>query len=865
MKAILKWVSLRHLLGEWPRTLLTVAGVALGVAVFVSIRIANHSALASFAGTVDAVAGRANLQVVSGTEGFDELAWVAAFETPGVIAAAPIIEVAALARPGPPPPVVAVGAGSHGPYDETVLVLGVDVLSERPFARYAPPTGERASGLILLTDSRAVAITRSLADRAGLAAGDTLTVLAAGRPEPLRVRAIIESPEFQQAFGGNVVVVDIATAQEVFGRSGRLDRIDLIVDPGNRDAVVAALGARLPPGVEVTSPRGRTRQVENMVRAFGLNLAALSFIALFVAMFLIFNAVSLAVLRRRREIGILRALGVRRREVVAMFLGEGLLYGAVGGALGLVLGTLFARGTLAAVSRTLTDLYLVAQATTLTLDSGTYVAGLALGVAIALLSAAGPALEAARTPPASTLREGAWIDPGRVPVKRLATLGVALLGLAAAVALWTVRQHRPYGGFASAFLLLVGFSLAAPAFTLAIECLAAPLLRRTAGIEGVLGARAVRDAIARTSVIVAALMVSVGMMVALTIMVGSFRRTVDTWVYQTVRGDLYVEPVGHRLNGSATILPTALIEAARRLPGVEAVDTYRGSRIRYAGRPAFVVGIDFEVQARYGRLQFLAGDAAELLRRAKRTGGVVVTESFARHHEVGAGGTVTLETPSGVRRLAVLGVFYDYSTDAGAVMMDGSLYASLWRDPRTESLALYLAPGASVEEVRRGVIAAAGSQIVLSVIPNRALRERVLTVFDQTFQITWALQGIAVLVAVLGVIGTLTALILQRGREIGVLRATGATRGQVRTMVMVESGLLGLIGSLLGCVAGLALSLVLIHVINRQFFGWTIRMSLDPWVFAHAIALMVGVALLAGVGPARFAASRVAAEAMRME
>jgi putative ABC transport system permease protein len=232
---------------------------------------------------------------------------------------------------------------------------------------------------------------------------------------------------------------------------------------------------------------------------------------------------------------------------------------------------------------------------------------------------------------------------------------------------------------------------------------------------------------------------------------------------------------------------------------------------------------------------------------------------------VGARDTLTLATPAGVQRLRIEGVFYDYSTDAGAVLMDRELFARLWRDLRTESLALYLAPGASADAVRRGFLALAGPGRVFYVTPHRELRRRVLTVFDQTFQITFALQAIAMIVALLGVVSTLTALILQRGREIGVLRAVGALQAQVRTIVLVESGLLGLIGSVLGCAAGLVLSLLLVYVINKQFFGWTIRFTAEPWVFAQAVVLVVATAVGAGLGPARLASGRAAAEAMRVD
>jgi len=871
---VFRWMVLRRLATERARSLLVLAGVALGVAVFVAIRLASHSALASFADTVDAVAGKANLSVWSTSDGFDERLYLELRAVGGVRAASPVVQAAAHAKPRGPRPgePATLAAGERGPYVENVLVLGLDPLVEAPFARWRPPeprAGEReaarSSVLRLLAEPGAIAITRTLARRHGLAAGDTLTVLASGLPTPLVIAHLLDSEELQQAMGGNVVLADLATVQEVFHRLGRLDRVDLIVDPARRDAVSAALERELPADAAVGLPQGRTKQVENMVAAFRLNLSALSFIAVFVSAFLILNAVAMSVLRWRREIGILRGLGATRSEVRALFLAEGTLLGAAGGALGLLLGTALAGGALRAVGRTLEDLYLLPYTDRLHGDPGTWLAGFAIGAASSLLAALGPAVEASQTPPGLTMRQGQLVEAVRPPLARLALAGAACLAAAGLVALWTVRAGQPWGGFASAFLVLAGFSLLAPGFTL----LAERFLRRPAawlaGVEGRLGASYLRGSVARASVVVAALMVAVGMMVALDVMVASFRRTVDTWIGQSLRGDLYVEPAGHRTSLGATALPETLVESARRLPGVAGVDSYRATPITYRERIAMAVGIDFDVHRRFGSLRFVGGGrSADVLGRALERGGVVVTESFAHRHRVRAGDTLELAAPAGPQRLRVEGVFYDYSSDVGAVLMDRGLFARLWRVERSESVALYLTPGASADSVRAAFLALAGPRL-LHVTPHRALRARALEVFDQTFQITFALQAIAVLVALLGVVSTLTALILQRGREIGVLRATGARRAQVRTIVLVESGMLGGIGAALGCAAGLALALLLVHVINRQFFGWTIRFEAEPWTFVRAVALVVATALVAGLGPARVASGRAAAEAMRAD
>jgi len=862
MNALLEWVSLRHLARDGLRSALTVLGVALGVAVFVSIRLANHAALGSFGQSVDAVAGRANVQVAGDTDGFDERLFRVVRDTPGVVAAAPIVETRARARAGGAARVED-GAERRG-YPETVVVLGVDVFSEAPFARAGGAGPGLAAALELLRE-RAAALPARYAQRLGLGVGDSLTLLSEGRAVTLRVARVLPAGVLDQAWDGAVVVVDLATAQEHFHHLGRLDRVECLVREGDEPRVTAALARRLPPGLRVEPPAARSRQVGNMVRAFSLNLAALSLIALFVSTFLIFHAVSMAVVHRRAEIALGRALGVTRGATLLQFLIEGLLLGGVGALLGLGLGTAFARLTLGAVARTLTDLYLVQAASVLPRDPASYAMGFAIGVASALAAALLPALDAARTPPVTEMREGGRIEVRRLPLGAWGVGGVAMLVAALGAAVLARAASVPIAGFVSAFLVLVGFTLLAPGWTALVSRLAVPAFGRALGIEAALGARALGETPARTGVLVAALMVAVGMVVALAVMVGSFRVTVDTWVRQTIRGDLYVDLAGHRVNHSAVAMPPDFVARVRALPGVAAVDSYRGTRVTLDDRPAFVAGVDFAVQRDHGHLALVHGDARERLGRALATGGVLVSESFARHHHARDGGTLVLPTPSGIARLPIAGVFYDYSTDAGAVFMDLAQYAKWWRDPRTESLALYLAPGADAANVRRQVLAAAGPDLMIDATPNRVLRERVLSVFDQTFQVTWGLEVIAVLVAVLGVIGALTARVLERRREIGVLRGIGALSAQVRRIVLVEAGLIGFAGAALGCVAGFALALLLIEVINRMYFGWTIRLHVDPWVFARTLGLVVVTALIAGWGPADAAARRPAALAMREE
>jgi putative ABC transport system permease protein len=312
-------------------------------------------------------------------------------------------------------------------------------------------------------------------------------------------------------------------------------------------------------------------------------------------------------------------------------------------------------------------------------------------------------------------------------------------------------------------------------------------------------------------------------------------------------------------------MPREVIEVARALPGVAAVDTYRGFAVEFDGRRVTLAGIDFDVVARHGSLLLKQGRSPDTLRRALTTDGCLVTESFARRTGARTGERLTLDTPSGRQTVQVHAVFYDYSTDAGAVLVDRRLLARWWGAEIAHSMALYLTPGRDVDEIRRLLLARTSRRHSLIATPNATLRRHVLQVFDQTFRITEALQAIVVMVAVLGIVNTLTALILQRSREIGILRAVGAWAGQIRTIVLVEAGLIGLFAHLIGSLCGIALAVLLVTVINQQFFGWTIRLRLEPGVFLQALALMLGTALLAALLPARAAARRVPAEAMRLE
>lgn len=849
------WISLRHLRDQAGRTAVSVLGIALGVSTFVAIRLASGSAVAAFNESVNVLAGQANLQVLGHSHGVEEERLAQALRLDGVQQMWPVIETLASnpALPG-----------------QSVLVLGLDFYTDPRIANLAMSEG--ASGqrpepedlLRFLVAPDSLAVTRSLADRNGWKLGQRVQLSASGRRVDLTVRLLLPEGGLSRAYGGDVAIMDIAAAQESLDRLGRLDRVDFVVRPEHLETVRDKL-AELYPAAEVSTPAGRGERVESMMASFRLNLLALALVALFVGAFLIFNSVSLSVIQRRREIGMARSVGVSRPQILGLFLGEAALYGVVGSAVGLALGVWLARMALGSVSETVANMYASVQATEIVVDPATLAWGFALGMAAALLSGLAPALEATSTAPGVVSREGSLMQSRRRTLVVLTWLAAATAAAAVALAYLALHVSSGVAGFASAALLMVASALAAPVLTVGLAKLAALPVHWLGGVEGHISARWVVQSLERTSVVIAALAATVTMLIALNMMVGSFRHTVEVWMDQTVRADLFIEPASRRTTGAMSDLPVGVLEVMRELPGTREIDSLRNSSTRADGHEVEIFAFDLGKLRDYSTLIFLSGDANQQINQALENEQVLVSETFMATTGKDRGDTVTLSTPAGPREFEIAGVFYDYTTEGGLIVMHRQLYARVWNDPGINTAIIYVKEGADPAEVRRDLLRRVSGRYDISVLPNRALKDRALEVFDQTFAITNALKVVALVIAVLGVVTTMAALILQRRREIGVLRAVGASRAQIARMAVLESGLIGVFGAISGALCGPAVALVLIRVINRLFFGWTIIPTVEARWFLEAAAWIVAASLLAGLVPAQFASRMQPAEAVRDE
>ena len=854
----------RHVGGELPRTALTVGGVALGVAVYVAVATANVEIVRSFEQAVLGVAGRTTLQVFNATDslgGFDERIIEPLSHAAGVLLATPVLDLTGIWR-------------TEGSARGIVLpILGVDLLAESSFRDYRVVESDHhnsgsESDWERYLEPDTVFVGRRLAQRHGLALGSALAVNVGGRVKRLIVRGVLEGDGPARSTFEELAVMDIAAAQLLFDRLGRLDRIDLVTDPARPvEEVKRAVQALLPPELIAKRPQQRNAQIERMTRAFRLNVSILSVVALLVGLFLVYNTVSFAVLRRRREIGILRSLGLSSAGIAWLLLTEVVLVGIVGSVVGIGFGVALSNGVLQTLAATVSSLYYqsLVPPRLIWVSSDVLVQGLLIGIVVAVVGSLGPIREAVSVEPTQALAPGGYELVGTVRVATALTRAAAAFLLAGLAAWQDPVQGVPLFGYFAVFLVVLGFAWLSPVVIRSIAPCLRWVLPRQAGCLPRLAAAELERAPVRNAVAVSALMVGLALMIGVSVMIHSFRQTVDLWLDQTVKADLIVAPPTWLGDGPEWALPESVHQRLQGLPGVVAADSYRDVRMDYRDRPVRVVVRDLLIHARHSRYLFLDGDSTTVLTEAVHGDRVIVSETFARQFSLRRGDRIALPSPDGPVELSIAGVFYDYSTDGGKIVLDRSLYARHWGDRNATVVPLYLAPGADPEAVRRAVLERLQDNPPVMILTNGELKREVLRIFDQTFAITYALEVIAVTVALLGIANTLLAGILERQRQLAVLRAIGGTPAQVGRLILWESGLLGLAGTVLGAAAGLVLSVLLVEVINKQSFGWTIVFHPAPGVLLEAVALALLATVLAGYWPARRAARLPVAESLQYE
>ena len=845
---------MRYLLHHPAQGALAALGIALGVAVVVSVDLATASAQRALTLSVETVAGRATHQIVGGPAGLPERLYRTLRVDLRERSSAPVVQG-----------YLAPMRGDGKPSGRVLTLLGVDPFAEAPFRGYlGPVSGARGVDLgAFLTHPGAVVMSAQLARDLGLKPGAGFTLRAGSEVRRVTLVGVLDpADEMSRRRLDNVVLADIATAQELLQMEGRLSRIDLIVPTGPAEqAELAKVRAVLPPGAEIVPTASRGQALGQMTQAFSYNLTALSLLSLVIGMFLIYNTMTFAVVQRRTLIGTLRCVGVTRGQVLAQVLTEALVLGVLGSAGGLLLGVLLAGELLRLVSRTINDLYFLLSVREVALMPMRLARGVLLGLGATLLAAVGPAWEAAHAPPrVATLRSTAE-SRARRKLPRMTLLG--MLALALGAGLLAIPSRSIVLGHMGLLAIVVGSGLLAPGVTVAAMGLLQPALGWSFGVLGRLAARGVVASLSRTGVAVAALAVAVSATVGVGIMIGSFRDTVAHWLEHTLRADLYVSPGGEVADDHRGLKPE-LIRRLAAAPGVAGFTTSRSVDLQTADGWVRIVALAMGPPA-YRAFRFKEGSVQRSWSAFQRQNAVIVSESYAYRHGLHAGSSLRLRTDRGERTFPVAGVYYAYGTDQGVVTLSRRTYERFWDDPGVSGMGIYAAPGTDLRHLEQALYRLAVGIQDVDIRSNRAVRELSLQIFDRTFTITQVLRLLAALVAFVGVFSALMALQLERAREVGILRAIGMTPAQVWGLVSSQTGLMGLVAGILAAPLGVAMALVLILVINRRSFGWTLEMQLAPEVILQGLSIALIAAGLAGLYPAFRMARGSPAEALREE
>jgi putative ABC transport system permease protein len=748
---------------------------------------------------------------------------------------------------------------------ERLYIYGVDLLTDFTMRDHRFVGGgfafDKALDFIARPDS--IAVTESFARRLGLSIGSALVLNTSQGRQSFTIRALLKEEGTARVFGGNFALMDLPVAQLAFGKEGKLDIIDLTVEAGvSVETVQQRLRQRLRGAAEVERPKKRGEQIESLLTSFRVGLFFVSLIALFVGFFLIYNTVSVSIVQRKREIGTLRCLGMRRSELLRLIVAEALILAIAGAIVGCLLGWALAQAALLAVGETVRNLYSSIGLAGSSLSTRELTIALASAIGVALFAALHPAVEALCISPLENARQAVW-SPVFSATKSWATrLGMFCLAIAPMVIVsapqltGSVRQFSV--GVVGMLIFLLGLAFFSP---LIVRYAAQWLWRSARSLPGVpwvetrLASDSLRRNPLRSGITVATMIISLAAIFTIAAFVNSVRGSLLAWVDQMVTADIIVSS-GARTAGPRNVsLREEPAAGLRALPGVKIVDLYRLVRANYQGRPIIVESFSAVESARVRTLPMAQGDGARALREMAEAKGAVVSESFQSRFGKKVGDDFELVTPSGLVTFKVLGIYIDYSSDIGSVLIDRALYKKYWRDELVDAFDLWLEPGADMTALIQNIKAGYGEKYQLFISTHRELKDAVLRIMEQSFVVNYAVEIVALVVAIFSVINTLLASILDRSREIGVLRAIGATQSQVRRIIVMEAGWMGLIGGLLGLFAGSVMAYHHVVFNTKLLTGWTFQFYYPYDVAALVVSATVVLCLLAGYGPAKKAAA----------
>ena len=850
---------------SWPyfrkhvlRTMLTTAGIVLGVAVFVGMHTANQSVLFAFNQTVDRIAGKTELEVSAGETGFGEDVLDTVQSAASVKVAVPVIEAV---------------VDSQIPGQGDLLILGVDMTGDRSLRNYDLDSGDDAvidDPLVFLAQPDSIILSKDFADKNHLVVGAKIPLGTVLGQKRFTVRGIMKPSGFSSAFGGNLAIMDIYAAQKMFGRGRTFDRIDVATSEGHTIAdAQKELGAMLGPGFQIAPPSSRGQQFEAMTAAYSMMVNISSLFALFIGMFIIYNSFAIAVTQRRSEIGVLRALGATRAQIRTLFLAEGAATGLVGSLAGLAFGVAIAHGIAASIGTLINDVYGVAQrADDVSASPALLLTALVIGVVTSVVAAFIPARQAARVDPVQALQKGKYqvLSAGEsraraIAASVLAAISVACLAAPDVLVPTALSRVVFYLGYS---LAIAAALLLGPLLSLGLARALRPVLKWMRPVEGALAADSLIQAPRRTSASVAALMLSLALVVAFAGIARASYDSIIDWMNTALNPDLFVMPT-QDITIRTVRFPGEMADQISAIPGVARARGVRNARIVFRKTPVLLVAVDVKTLAETSPRQPVEGNRDEMYRLAMAGKGVIVSDNLAELQHLKLGDTIDLDAPDGALRLPIAGIVVDYSDQQGAILIDRRVFIEHWGDDSLNAVGVFLKKGAREADVRQRILNAYAGKREVFVMTNGELRSYILRITDQWFGLTSVQIAVAVLVAILGIVNTLTVSITDRRRELGVLQAVGGLHGQVRRTVWMEAVTVGVLGLILGFSLGAVNLYYILQIVQRDVAGMRLAYECPTMTMLELVPIMLAAAFVAALWPAESAVRGSLIEALEYE
>jgi putative ABC transport system permease protein len=873
LNTLIRLITLRHLLSEPLRSFLMITGIALGVSVFVGVRALNETTIKGFAAVFSAASRGSDLVVEGSRGGVSQSLMKRVTGHHSVEAAAPIL--VNYARPAKRKGGAVAHSGQTQLSSRRYLILGLDLLSPATRIVYGLGNDKKGQDTVkignpaaLALNPQALIVSKAFSERENRKVGQSLSFFTSAGQRAFVIVGTYEGEKLSAGLGGDVMIMALPSAQLMFSRRGKVDRIAIKLKEGVL-AINAKreLSALLGPGIQVSEPGQSNQRTANMLGSMQVGLTMASLLALLIGQFLIYNTMTTAIIRRRPEIGILRAVGSTKRQLAIIWFAEAVAYGLFGALIGIGIGLGVAQLSLGFFSENISNLYEAIDLRTIHFSTSTLVLGLISGPFATVLAAILPVREALKIAPVEAARKDLPAkNPARI-VRRLALTGLSLLGFTLLIN-FSVDGAGLFVGAMLQLGLTLGFALCAPWGIVTITTLLRPFMGRVLGPPGFLAGDNLVKSPLRAGITVAALMVAVGGVLSIAALVFSLKTTISTWLDNVLTGDYYISASSPLGGQNGTLMDRSFEKELLSYSEVEAAIPMRFTFEQVDDKPALFIVMPANDFGQRTNVPVVAGNIESARRSALAGKGLIVSANFARIRNKKLGDKVTVTTALGKRSFEIALICVDYSSEHGTLFFDRAVFDKEFKDSRVNTFNVYLKKGVTAK--RRTAIAEElrnkfGAERDLFVLEQSAFRGSIIKTIDDSFRITYAMELVAIGIALLGVINTLFAAVLERTREIGVLRALGASRSHIRLAVVSEAVLLGAMAGGFGVTCGYVLGYVIVTTITSGAFGWLIPFSW-PWIGSLAAAIAAAVLSgFAGMIPAERAATVDIVDALAYE